>query len=390
MTPPEFLELFVSVSLQATVVVATTYRIAGQFSSERARCRMWTTCYVGLLVLLISAAAVPHLRILPPFRPQSRPLAVEMVTLQMQAGRLLLFCWAVGAVASLVLFAARSVQAARFLKTCRQIDLQRLPSVAPGMSDSGDSLTFVANRRVRLVSTVLPVPPFCWQLHQPYIVIPETLLQTLNRDDLVFVLRHELAHLRTGHPLQVFLQRSVEMLFWFHPMVWWASREWSLSREFQCDDEAVDSQTDIIRYLKTLLAIAEQTVTAATSTVTTPALSLIRNRCEMAERARRLVKIAQQTPDESTGAQTSSRKVVFGTTKIAVAGVLSPAVLWLPINAAASPGSHWSPWPSWTAAVLKDVGINARDFEVYDHRYALNELLQEESEPESSSEPAAK
>ena len=35
----------------------------------------------------------------------------------------------------------------------------------------------------------------------------------------------------------------------------------------------------------------------------------------------------------------------------------------------------WSPWPKWTAGVLHDFGIHARDFEVQGSRDNLQELI---------------
>jgi bla regulator protein blaR1 len=226
------------------------------------------------------------------------------------------------------------------------------------------------HRAVRLVSTATVTSPFCWQFHQPYIVIPEKLL-TFDQEDLKFILRHELAHLRTGHPLQVFLQRAIEIAFWFHPVVWWASREWSLAREFQCDDEAVESRSDIVRYLKTLLSIAEQ---ASGDHQLAATLAFIRNRCEMAERARRLVRIAQH--DDRTETQhTHQRRIGIQAASLIAIALVSISIVWVPVNVLASPAARWSPWPAWTAHVLHDFGVQTRDFEVYDHRYALHELF---------------
>jgi len=61
-----------------------------------------------------------------------------------------------------------------------------------------------------------------------------------------------------GHPLQLFMERLVTSAFWFHPAIWWASRQSALAREYACDDAAVSRQQETVSYLKALLAVAER------------------------------------------------------------------------------------------------------------------------------------
>lgn len=383
MTATEFLELFLSVSLQAAVIVSATYWIGKLTDHERTHCRLWTVCYSVLLLLVINAAVLPHVRVLQPLRPLARPLAADIVSLEMQLGNVLFWIWVTGGAGSLGLFVYHSVQGVKFLRTCRAVDPDVISLELLSDGKSNGQASHIDGRAIRLVSTAVVTPPFCWQFHEPYIVIPESLL-TYEQDDLKYVIRHELAHLHTGHPLQVFLQRTVEFLFWFHPMVWWASREWSLAREFLCDDEAVESRGDIVRYLKTLLAIVEQTTN---DDQTSPTLAFVRNRCEMAERARRLVRIAQQKAPAVAERETR-RRTTATTAGLLAVSVVTVLLLWIPVNVLASPASHWSPWPAWSAGVLHDFGVKARDFEVYDHRYELHELFGNDTHTPISHAPA--
>ena len=379
MTPTQFLELIVSVSLQAVVVVAATYWIGWLTNSERLRCRLWTVCYALLMLLVVNAAILPHVRLMQPMRPLTRPLATEVVTLELQIGRVLFWGWALGTVGAVTLLIYRMILAERFLRSCRAVDPDVVSLTAIASGEAAGKHPQVDRKDIRLVSAAVAAPPFCWQFHQPYIVIPDNLL-TYEQDGLKFILRHELAHLRTRHPLQLFLQRSVEILFWFHPVVWWASREWSMAREFLCDDEAIESRGDIVQYLKTLLTIAEQTARDDRPSAT---LAFVRNRCEMAERSRRLVRLAQQdTP--ATSSHKSTPRAGFATALLLATGLASVLLVWLPVNVLASPESHWSPWPTWSAGVLNDFGVKARDYEVYDHRYALHELFDVDDPNEST------
>jgi len=179
-------------------------------------------------------------------------------------------------------------------------------------------------------------------------------------------------HLRTGHPLQLFLQRVVEVIFWFHPMVWWASHQSALSREFACDRAAIDSSKDIASYLRTLLAIVERG--AAQKGERPATLAFVRGKSVIAKRARRLVQLAQSNrPGDRQLASSFTASISLVTAAVLIAFV------WLPVNVSASPHGNWSPWPAWTAGVLHDFGISARDYEVYDHRFELRELLEHEA-----------
>lgn len=59
-----------------------------------------------------------------------------------------------------------------------------------------------------------------------------------------------------------------------------------------------------------------------------------------------------------------------------IAIVIGCLGLWLPIDLAVSSRSTWSPWPRWSANVLREFGIMALDFEVYDDRIELHEMLE--------------
>ena len=91
----------------------------------------------------------------------------------------------------------------------------------------------------------------------------------------------------------------------------------------------------------------------------------------MAERARRLVRIAQQKAPAVAKCEVR-RRTTAATTGLLTIAAVTVLLLWVPVNVLASPASHWSPWPTWSAGVLHDFGVKARDFEVYDHRYELH------------------
>ena len=53
------------------------------------------------------------------------------------------------------------------------------------------------------------------------------------------------------------MQRVIESLLFFHPVVWWISRRISAEREVCCDDLVVTSGCEPVRYAGALLRVAE-------------------------------------------------------------------------------------------------------------------------------------
>ena len=53
------------------------------------------------------------------------------------------------------------------------------------------------------------------------------------------IIAHELVHVRRGDAYVGAMQMIVQVLWWFHPLVWWANREMCRRREQCCDEEVV-------------------------------------------------------------------------------------------------------------------------------------------------------
>ncbi len=92
---------------------------------------------------------------------------------------------------------------------------------------------------------------------RPVVLVPRSLLSGRQRKELELVLFHELAHVKRRDPLWSLLCISVQVLYWFHPLVWMARRRLAILRELACDQtvgRALGGETS--DYRRTLLSLA--------------------------------------------------------------------------------------------------------------------------------------
>ena len=112
-------------------------------------------------------------------------------------------------------------------------------------------------RPVRLLqSSILRVPAVIGWL-RPVVLIPATLSSGLTIPQLEAILAHELAHIRRHDYLINLLQALVETLLFYHPAMWWISRQVRQEREHCCDDVAVRACGDRKLYAGALLTLEE-------------------------------------------------------------------------------------------------------------------------------------
>lgn len=342
------------------IVLAVAKLLEGKVRRSSDRCAIWTVCFYSILLLGCAALFLPRLHVVQPWAALDARELLTVASAQSLIGRALIAIWSIGASFLLLRWIARSYLLRRSMCGCEQLpqtEVQQLMSVA-GAPFPEDQLPIV------LISDQID-GPYCRQLHRPTIVLPRFLLAG-DQADLRNVLLHEIEHLRTNHPLQLFLQQLVQVLCWFHPMVWSAGWRASLIREFVCDDAAAENGANSAAYLRTLLHIAERCENAGHSSV----IRFGRTRAEIVIRAQRLVELAKES-----GATRNHPR--FGRRAAAIVLLFTTCLLsqiWLPIDALASSRSAYSPWPSWTATFFHSLGYNLRDYESFDSRVQIYEL----------------
>lgn len=126
---------------------------------------------------------------------------------------------------------------------------------------------------------------------RPMILLPLCLATSLTTEELRSILAHELAHIRRHDPLIHLLERLAEAVFFFHPAIWWLTRQLRLERENCCDDAAVSLGATRVTYAASLLRVAEWSQARRPQRVAAFGLAATRDPSALRSRIARLLEV---------------------------------------------------------------------------------------------------
>jgi bla regulator protein BlaR1 len=115
-------------------------------------------------------------------------------------------------------------------------------------------------KNVKVLLSDLVTVPTAIGLLKPIILMPASLQTGLSISEIESILAHELAHIRRNDYLINIFQSITEILFFYHPAVWWISSVIREERENCCDDMAVSVVGDSMLYSRTLARMNEMAV----------------------------------------------------------------------------------------------------------------------------------
>ena len=355
MTSSAFLEVALSLTIQCTVVLLICLWLTRKCNSSESADKLWGLCHVIVLLLVATGVFLPHIRLLHTGDDDMFLARIAASSLVRTGSSTLRFLWFAGA--SVLAFRTIWSLVTTSLLVGRTKDFPlRSESNAPRCStDTADRLR---TSQTRILTSEDLITPFCWQLQHPVIVLPESLRQFPD-DELDAVLRHELAHLEAQHPLRLFLQRLVEIIFWFHPLVWITSREASLQRELSSDRRANQSAVQASSFLRGMARLADFCVSRTSSL----AAGLGFSGTGRSILQRRIDQLLSLDWSAKTRSKSSPRQTAL------LIGILPvTALIWVPVNDSATGRTIVSPWPQISASVLREFGVAVRDYEVDNHR----------------------
>jgi beta-lactamase regulating signal transducer with metallopeptidase domain len=355
---------------QAAVFIGILLPLSFCVRRAAARCALWTSCVLGLALMPVASLCLPHCYIA--YAGTAEPLhfptliarnlgtasAVDRVwtlandTWLTHVCQVLVVVWAAGAAVSFMRLVWSWVRVAGLLHMARPCQDDRVLQIVGRVIATPNSVSVLQMHGL--------VGAICWQIHRPKIILPEDLTR-LTDAELEMMVRHEWTHLKRSDPGTLFVQRLVEVFYWFHPLVWLATMQLSKYREFVCDDAVVTSGFAPAAYARCLGQLAVWYY--APMPLAPAGLGLLWNQHLVLLRVKRLLR-----PSQSRGELIGTQR--FALSLVAAVVLCICSVTRLDWNETAFVGrARWTAWPRYSAAVLDTIGLQVRDFPLDAHRY---------------------
>jgi beta-lactamase regulating signal transducer with metallopeptidase domain/protocatechuate 3,4-dioxygenase beta subunit len=110
---------------------------------------------------------------------------------------------------------------------------------------------------VHIAQSLLVQTPTVIGWLKPIILLPASALTGLTEQQLTALIAHELAHIKRHDYFVNIMQTVIEILGFYHPAVWWISRQIRMERENCCDDMAIALVQDRKVYAKALFSMEQ-------------------------------------------------------------------------------------------------------------------------------------
>jgi beta-lactamase regulating signal transducer with metallopeptidase domain len=138
--------------------------------------------------------------------------------------------------------------------------------IASSVSPAPDQLRSLVNQlaarlklsgSVRLVVSKQVTAPVVVGWRKPVVILPSSSLAGLSPQQEEAILAHELAHIRRRDYLVNVIQGVLEAMLFYHPAIWWVSRQIRREREHCCDDSVLGVSGSPVVYAKALTLLEE-------------------------------------------------------------------------------------------------------------------------------------
>ena len=159
--------------------------------------------------------------------------------------------WLAGSLSTLFMLATGLIGVHRLRRSSRILETGEIPHRLRILAAS-----LGIARRVSIGICDRLAVPVLVGIVRPLILLPPAALCGWNINQLEMVLLHELAHLGRWDNVVNLVQRIVEALLFFHPVVWWLSAWVRLERELCCDRLVVTRVGQPFAYAEMLVALA--------------------------------------------------------------------------------------------------------------------------------------
>ncbi len=163
------------------------------------------------------------------------------------------FIWIFGTFVMLIRLLYGHIVLSRFKKGLEKIDDERLRDALE------DCHSISGNKRLPQVFASKTLDsPVTFGLINPIIVIPHSLYRKIDANELKSILSHEISHVRHKDHWCGVLQRIAQAFYWWNPMVYAVSSQFSIAREDVSDNYAI-KKNGALSYARCLVTLAKKT-----------------------------------------------------------------------------------------------------------------------------------
>ncbi|HBD00982.1 MAG TPA: BlaR1 family beta-lactam sensor/signal transducer [Lachnoclostridium sp.] len=115
-------------------------------------------------------------------------------------------------------------------------------------------------KEIPIYSSAYISSPIAAGLWNPCIIVPINMLSELSKKEIRYILLHELLHCKHKDLLVNRLMALAQIIYWFHPFVWFAFKEMRSDREIACDSSVLSllDSDSYLDYGSTLINFAEK------------------------------------------------------------------------------------------------------------------------------------
>ena len=119
------------------------------------------------------------------------------------------------------------------------------------------SIKLNLKKKVDILFSPFISSPLSFGFIKPVILFPLRITTGLSTEEIKCILIHELAHNLRNDYLYNLFQHVIETLFFYHPGIWWISKNIRTQREIICDKIVLDNKISEKQYAHTLLKLSE-------------------------------------------------------------------------------------------------------------------------------------
>jgi bla regulator protein BlaR1 len=112
---------------------------------------------------------------------------------------------------------------------------------------------------IKIINTNLVKTPCIFGFIKPKLLLPTGIEKHVTRDELQFIILHELAHVKRKDILVSCIAGALQIIHWFNPIIWYSFYRMRNDKELACDALALSyvNPDDYINYGKTIIKLLE-------------------------------------------------------------------------------------------------------------------------------------